>query len=396
MKRTTLAATIATVTIGLVALAAPAQAATSAGSLIAEDTTPAPVQAPGASVIGVDANVVAGLSVTGHRGKPVTVTGKGEQPRTATAVAAKPVVFRGLTAGKAYTVAIDGRRVGTVTPVSKPGAAYGLKVATTEVPGQVTLTWSQQASRNAGRLTYQVAATPTGAMTARSGSTLAPMTLTASTTEVVISGLDTNELYTFTVTPANSATTGGASTARMTKTLAALSGIAAVTTDPAPTPAPVPAPAAAPAPAGGGSSGGNGGGGSSAPATKTIYVCPDGFAESGDLCTQTTAYTFHDVTTTSPYTYHQVFTKTGQHFVGVNRQWDGACVGGTDYGDKCGYWEDEGYYSSVKDAPPTGFSDNGSQYAKTESVKDDIPAGYADNGTAWVKTAAKVARIVAA
>ena len=90
------------------------------------------------------------------------------------------------------------------------------------------------------------------------------------------------------------------------------------------------------------------------------------------------------------------FVKTGAHFVGVARQWDGACVGGTDYGDSCGYWEDEGYNQSVKDAPPAGYSDNGSAYSKTESVKDDLPAGYSDNGSEWVKTAAKIAKEVPA
>ena len=399
MKRTTLATTIATVTIALAALTAPARAATAAGSLIAEDTTPAPVQTPDASVIGVDANIVAGLSVTGHRGRPVTLTSRGEKPRTATAPASKPVVFRGLTAGRAYVVAIDGSRIGAATPVSKPGAAYGLKVATTATPGEVELAWSQQASRTAGKVNYRVTAAPVVGLAARSGSTLAPMTITAATTEAVISGLDTGVLYTFTVTPANSAADGAASSATMTRTLAALAGTATAAVDPAPAPAPAPVTEPAPAPSSGGGGGGGGGGGAStpvAPATKTVFVCPDGYGEADDLCTQTLAYTFHDVTTTSPYTYHQVFTKTGQHFVGVNRQWDGACVGGTDYGSTCGYWEDEGYYSSVKDAPPTGFSDTGSKYAKTESVKDDLPSGYSDNGSAWVKTAAKVTRVVPA
>ncbi len=50
----------------------------------------------------------------------------------------------------------------------------------------------------------------------------------------------------------------------------------------------------------------------------------------------------------------------------------------------------------MKDAPPTGFTDNGSSYTKTELVKDTTPAGYSDNGTAWITTTAKVAQEVPA
>ena len=50
----------------------------------------------------------------------------------------------------------------------------------------------------------------------------------------------------------------------------------------------------------------------------------------------------------------------------------------------------------VKDAAPSGWSDDGSQHTRTAQVKDAAPAGFSDNGSEWVKTASKVAREVAA
>ncbi|MCH9738282.1 MAG: hypothetical protein K0U42_05935, partial [Actinomycetia bacterium] len=38
------------------------------------------------------------------------------------------------------------------------------------------------------------------------------------------------------------------------------------------------------------------------------------------------------------------------------------------------------------DASPAGFTDNGSNYTKSEQVKNNPPAGYTDNGTQWVTT----------
>ena len=55
-----------------------------------------------------------------------------------------------------------------------------------------------------------------------------------------------------------------------------------------------------------------------------------------------------------------------------------------------------GYYVSVKDAPPTGFTDNGTSYVKETQVKDPLPAGYLDNGTQWITTANRIAHEVLA
>jgi hypothetical protein len=423
MKRTTLAAAIATCTLALAAaVAVPATAAPADGSVIAEDTAPAPVVAPDATVVGVDANIVAGLSVSGHGGKLVTLTAKGEKSRTASSKASSPVVFKSLTPGKSYAVAIDGRRIGTAVPVSKPGAAYGLKVSTTGTPGEVKLTWSAQANRTAGKVTYQVAATPSSGLSVRSGA-LTPRTLSTETTTAVLSGLATDTLYMFTVTPANTAATGTASNASMTRTLGELSGT--IATDPAPAPTPTPAPST-PTPSSSG-----GGGGASAPATRTIWVCPDGFTASGDACsdtkpytyrtqTLTSAYTWHSETITTAYTYHTA--AVGSHVVthppthcdylpnpNSPTGLDIYCYGGydetvIDYGQvkdatPAGYTDNGTAWVKtvqVKDATPAGFTDNGTAWVKDVQVKDNAPAGYTDNGTAWVKTVSKVAQVVPA
>lgn len=422
MKRTTLAAAIATCTLALAAaVAVPATAAPVDGSVIAEDTAPAPVVAPDATVVGVDANLVGGLSVRGHQGKPVAISAKGEKTRTGMAKAANPVVFKGLTPGKAYTVSIDGQRIGVATPVAKPGAAYGLKVATTGTPGSVRLSWSQQAQRAAGKVTYQVTATPAGLM-GRTGKTVAPVSLTTASTQAELTGLATDALYTFTITPTNTAAAGKESSASMTRTLGELTG-----TDVAVDPTPQPAPAPAPAPS-------NSGGGASAPSgpsMKTIYVCPDGFSASGDVCTDTKAYTYRTQTLTQAYTWHaetisQAYTfhtgVVGSHVVthppthcdylpnpNSPTGLDIYCYGGydevvQDYGQikdatPAGYTDNGTAWVKtvqVKDATPAGYTDNGTAWVKDVQVKDTAPTGYTDNGTSWVKTVSKVAQVVPA
>ena len=65
---------------------------------------------------------------------------------------------------------------------------------------------------------------------------------------------------------------------------------------------------------------------------------------------------------------------------------DGKCLGWTT-GQK---WVTH----QVKDAPPWGWYDDGSQYAMDVQVKDETPSGWSDTGTEWIRTAAKVARTV--
>ena len=55
-----------------------------------------------------------------------------------------------------------------------------------------------------------------------------------------------------------------------------------------------------------------------------------------------------------------------------------------------------GYYTTDKDAPPTGWADDGSQYIRTVTTKDAAPEGFSDNGSAWVRTTDKISKEVPA
>ncbi len=370
-------------------------AAHAAGVVLAADTTPAPTPAqvaPVARVIGIDANVVSGLSVTAPKGATVTLSAKGEKNRSKKiAATTKPAVFTGLTAGKTYTVSIDGKRVGTGTPVKAPGAAYNLTVTSTGQPTSALITWKYQSAPKAGAIEYEVRATPvTGQLpTARSADLT--RSVIAKTTEAVMMDLDPDLLYTFTVTPRNTAATGTASRATLPVTLAAAAGQLSATeqvqaakdAEAARVAAEKTAAQAAanqrPTPSG-----------PSGPTTKTIYVCPDTFSEAAGLCEKTTPYTYTTISYT--YTTVQVWVHNGWSYT-----W-GYCTGE----GKSGNWSNGDPYcqqatfgweaQTTKNSTPAGYTDTGSVWAS----KNTPPAGYTDNGTTWISTVAKEAKVVPA
>ena len=67
----------------------PVVAADTPQPVIAADTTPAPGTRP-VTLIGVDPDIVNGLTVTGHLGHPVKATAKGQRTRIVTARASTP------------------------------------------------------------------------------------------------------------------------------------------------------------------------------------------------------------------------------------------------------------------------------------------------------------------
>ncbi|MBK9740985.1 MAG: fibronectin type III domain-containing protein [Actinobacteria bacterium] len=399
--RTTLlsAGILGAATAAVLALAGPAAASdTIAGDttpvVLAQDTSPAPATIP-ASIVGIDADLVAGLTVTGHQGRKVTATARGRTSRTSTVAAGRPAVLKGLTPGVRYTITIGGRRVGTATPLAQVGAASGLRVETTGTPGTVQVSWAHTVTAGEGPdVSFDVTATP---LTADGSDGAAIVAATASTTPAMLTGLAPGARYRFTVTPRNTASAGRPTSATMARTLAELAGgsgrtpspaatipavpVPAVTAPATPVAAAAPAPGPAPAPA--------------PPATKTIYVCPGGYTETpAGVCEKTLPFTFHTVTETSPYTYHQEYAQTGWAY-----SW-GYCTGSGNSGNWPNgdpYCQSATFgYNDVKNAPPSGFGDDGTQYVRTTSVKDTPPVGYADNGTAWVATSSKIATVVPA
>ncbi len=377
-----MAAALTGAVIALGVVAAPAVA----DEVIAVDSssTVAPAAVPRAI-----ASKPRSITVTNHGGHSVVLFAKGEPIRRDLAPGSAPAVFSGLTAGRTYTIAIGGQPMGAVVALDRPTAASGLTVRTTSTPGTVSLTWRHTATTATGGtdLIYDVTATSPTAPTVRT-------TVTGVRT-ATLTGLDTDAVYTFTVAPRNNAGTGKATRAQMTRSLGGATAgqrsdsapIAEAASVPAavPTPAAAPAPAPAPAPR---------------PATKTIYVCPDGYATAGDLCQQSTAYTFHTETLTSPYTYHQEQQANTINVPATHNGtvWTWTCPSGYDSGG--GQWGvgvcKGTVTATVKDAPPAGYTDNGSSYAKEIQVKDTLPVGWTDNGTQWIRTAAKVAMEVAA
>lgn len=375
----TLAATVGALAAGalLLGLASPA----SAGEVIAAEvvaTAPAPNAIAAADVPMAVASKPRTITVSNHRGKSVVLFAKGEPIRRTLSPGTRPATFTKLTAGRVYTVSVGGQPIGTVVALDAPSAASGLRVSTTDRPGTVALEWQHKATRATGGSDVQFVVTATSA-TAPEVSAAVRGVHTAELT-----GLDPQALYSFTVTPRNSAGSGKATKAAMTRTLAQLTGSPTKTVDTPSAPAPRPAdstPAPVPAPAPG-------------PSTRTIWVCPDGFAEVAGQCQTTLAYTFHNETETRAYTYSTVQT-------GTRRNTDNQTCGYTADAQgnpivECWGGYDEPVYSTVKNGTPDGYTDNGSAWVRTIQVKDTAPAGYADNGTQWVKTAAKVERTVPA
>ena len=380
-----------------VALASGASAATVTDTVIAADSTSSPAGSPASTprpqrVVGIEASIVNGLVVTGANGAQVTLTARGERPRTLTPRGSAAAVFRQLTPGTSYTVTIGGAKAGTGVPVAAVGPAHGLTVSTTGTADEVLLRWDHTPAKGQGAsVWFDVVATPittigrTSSASPISGTTTAPVTTVA---------LDPTVKYVFTVTPRNSASTGRATVATMTRTLAELGGATAVPTSAAPSPAPAsppatsPSPAPAPAPAPGPAPG---------PSTRTIYVCPTGFTETAaGACEKQTPYTF----TTTAYTYHQEDVY-GYGQVDWAYSW-GHCTGAGTSGNwangdpycRTAVYGDNALIGtrSVKDATPAGATDTGSAW----STKDPAPAGHTDNGTAWVQTTPKVPTVVPA
>jgi hypothetical protein len=239
----------------------------------------------------------------------------------------------------------------------------------------------------------------------------------ADTTEAVLRGLDPTVLYSFTVTPHNLLGEGRASVARMDQSLAEISGVAVPATEEAPEdaeqeripaeppvappPSPGPAPAAAPAPQPARHSPV-----ASKPQTRTVWVCPDSFTDIDGVCTQSMGYTFHDETQTQDYTYTSNRRREqcygdgcpGSEYVNSGTNWDGTCSQGTLHDGRCHWWTTGHKWVTyqVKDAPPMGWYDDGSQYATDVEVRDETPAGWSDNGSEWIRTTAKVSKTVPA
>ena len=368
--------------VAVTTLAAVSGSPARADEVIAVDRTTDQVAAPGAVAAPAITAAARGprtIVVSNHGGRAVSLYAKGERRRAVVPAGTAPVRFTGLTAGRTYVVVVGGAELGRLVAIDRPLPASGLTVRTTGDAAVVALSWRHAPSTATGgsRVWYDVTATSPTAPTLRQ------RVVTARSTR--LTGFDPSALYSFTVTPRNGAGAGRATTARMTRPLAAPVAAAAapaVAATPAPSatptasaapeqptaPAPAPAPPASP---------------------RTVYVCPSGSTQTtSGTCVITRAYTY----STKAYTFHTVTTGPApildEYSTTVR-----ACPGGynlEDYGWVV-YCRRYGAAptSKVKDPTPAGYTDDGSLWVR----KDPVPDGFVDDGTVWVRTVPKVAQV---
>ncbi len=304
---------------------------------------------------------------------------------TKTATTSGTATFNNLTPGVTYTFTAAGQTT-QLRAIEATTPATNLTVFTTDTAGAVTLTWDHKNTITQGDVNYEITATP--AQEPQIDANLrAKLTLTEQSKdqEFTLTGLNTDVLYTFTVTAINTLGAGKASSASMTKSLHEITGLALTVPDPPVTPVtPTPKPAAVlTVPV-------------AQPATRTIYVCPSGFSDVGTLCEKTLGYTFHNETETRSYSYHTEMESYGP-WKDFGTDWSGTtCPNGGTLHPGLGCMGYDQRPISVKDATPADFSDNGGTWSKTTTVKDSTPAGFSDNSSAWVQTAAKQAQVVSA
>ena len=377
------------------------------------------------------ANAPRVITVTARPGTGIMLSSGKSVPIFTRASARGFVVFRELTPGQTYLIQSMGKdssraRI-SVTALTAMRTPARLTAATTDQRTSIKITWQHTPTRATGgtAVGFRLTATPLD-------SSLATITKDVrNVRSMVLTGLSPDARYTFTLTPRNSAGSGTSATATMNRTLAEIHGGNSTSTptslaptadaslepiktpvtpvitqvinpaNPAPpaptTPADSPPPISPPPPSS-----------PPPPATRTIYVCPDGFTENGDLCTHTKAYTYSPVTETTPYTYstdsrYEACSGPecpGSVFQDFGTDWSGTTCprGGTLHGNQCLAWTGGFKWVNyqVKNAPPMGWHDDGSAFARVNQVKDAMPAGFADDGTNWIKSASKIARIVPA
>jgi len=316
------------------------------------------------------------ITVTTQPQSSVRLTAKKTKSAKTLSVAKKSdrrgiVNFSNLTPGVYYSVtSVNGKS--TVQALEKVNPAKNLTVMSTSLADSVELSWDHAVSQATGGKSVEYILTATS----RSGD---PITQRSSKTVAIMSGLDPDQIYTFSVTPVNAMGEGTATSATMTATLRSImsKGPTAISVqEPRNSAAQsVTAP--------------------TAPATRTVSVCPAGYSDAGADCRKSQAYTFsympytyHAEVTNLPYTFHTV--TTGPAPIIDSFETQNVCPSGynlEDYGVN-GKWcrlYGPAPTAQEKDAAPAGFTDNGSYYTKSEQVLDSAPAGYTDNGTQWEK-----------
>ena len=363
-----------------------APAISAAQILVAESQMPTAVPTP-VPAFTATPSATGALNIKADPQSRVFIKTKGQDTKSVTTNKAGVVQLKNLTPGVSYLLTT---KIGNTTqritavPEGPVVAANSLRVLTTEIPGQLELTWRHTSTPAQGAVSFTVTVQPVNSPTEA-------IEVKTANTEMVLIDLDLDSRFEFSVTATNTISSATPTMALMTKSLNDLNGEAVITT-------PVKQEVATEVPAGPASVTPSG------PSTRTIYVCPDSFTEVGALCEKTLPYTF----TNANYTFHsEARTENcsgpdcpGSVYMDMgyieSPTWGQVhCPnGGTNYGQTCMAWSTSSRQvtEQVKDTAPSGFTDTGTNWTK----KDTTPAGYTDNGTNWVSTTAKVAREVPA
>ncbi len=317
------------------------------------------------------------ITATTQANAQITLRAKGVK-QSKKANSAGVAVFTQLTAGETYTLYSRGQST-QVNALNTVAPTTDLTVVTTTRVDSVAVSWKHSNTKATGgsNVNYRVTATPEKMRTPTLDSaTINTETINTETTGTAISlsGINPDLLYTFTVTPVNAMGPGQSTTAAMSVTLRSLM---AGKDQPFTSQKVAEVPTLTPE-----------------PGTITIYVCPSGYTETGSNCTKRlphtltyTPYTYRTEVTNLAYTYHTV--TTGPMPILDSFETQDVCPGGynlEDYGVN-GKWcrlYGPSPTAQVKDSAPAGFTDNGSNYTKSEQIKNNPPSGYTDNGTQWV------------
>ena len=153
------------------------------------------------------------ITVIGHGGQPITVWTKGTQPITKKPANSGPVTFTGLKAGQAYAVYVGATQASVVRTLTAAGVASAVTVQAGPIDSSIDVSWDTllPAGTKAGSVSYLIEAT---------SPTASPVSMKVTGTDhALITGLNPDAKYTFTVTPMLGSVKGTPASATMIVTV---------------------------------------------------------------------------------------------------------------------------------------------------------------------------------
>jgi hypothetical protein len=336
----------------------------------------------------VSANFERGITVTGHRGKVVSVQEVGRRPAQQRARANRSIRFPNLRAGRVHVVRVDGQHIARLVPVRRVRPITDLAFEPSARPDAVRVTWQHQRTKATGGTNIHYLLTAHS----HTAPTISQPVHDSFGSEVT--GLDAHARYTFELVAVNTIGVGPVASVTMQRSLFEMLSTDPVPEDTPPRPlvppvpdqpisgeplpsAPVPAPPSlTPSPP------------DTEPAavlpepSLPALICPDGFDDIGEVCARTSPYEYEyrDYTfTIQPLrieTYEDICSEAA-----INE--NGELI-----------WIVEPYectltrviFGPVQDPVPDGWQDTGTQWSRVAPP----PEGWTDDGTSYIQTVEKI------